>query len=127
MLPTKDSSTSFVGGANLAVFTEAANSEAAWKLVQWLSQPETQVAWYEASGDLPAVQAAWDDPVLADKDSLEAFGEQLRTAKSPPQVVAFDKVGEKGDAVIEQIVRGAVSVEEGLATLQKLADEIGTE
>lgn len=127
VLPTKDSSTSFVGGANLAVFTEAANSEAAWKLVQWLSEPETQVSWYQASGDLPAVQAAWDDPVLADEESLAAFGEQLRTAKSPPQIVAFDKVGEKGDAVIEQIVRGAVSVDEGLATLQKLADEIGTE
>ncbi|WP_309128857.1 extracellular solute-binding protein [Microbacterium sp.] len=127
VLPADESSTSFVGGANLVVFKEAANSDAGWKLVRWLSEPETQVAWYEASGDLPAVQSAWEDPVLKDDDTLAAFGEQLQTAKSPPQIVSFDKVGDEGDAVIEQIIRGTVTVEDGLASLQKRADEIGTE
>jgi multiple sugar transport system substrate-binding protein len=127
VLPTEESSTSFVGGANLTVFTEADNPDAAWRLVQWLSEPETQVEWYKASGDLPAVEAAWDDPVLADSATLAPFREQLRTAKTPPQVVAFDKVGAEGDAAIEQIIRAGVPVEKALADLQRRAESIGVD
>ena len=53
-LPKDKTATSFVGGSNLAVFKDSANRDAAWKLVQWLSQPEIQVKWYQATGDLPS-------------------------------------------------------------------------
>lgn len=125
VLPVGESSTSFVGGANLTVFKEAKNPDAAWKLVKWLSDSDTQVAWFKASGDLPAQQSAWEDPVLAEDETLAAFGTQLQTAKTPPQVVSFDKVGEKGNVAIEQIVRGQASVEKALATLQQEAESIG--
>ena len=43
-LPGKDAApgTSFIGGGDLAVFKDADNREAAWKLVRWLTEPETQ-------------------------------------------------------------------------------------
>ena len=57
-LPGKDSApgTSFVGGGDLAVFSDSDNKDGAWKFVQWLSEPETQQAFYDEVGDLPAVQ-----------------------------------------------------------------------
>lgn len=58
VLPTKESSTSFVGGSNLAVFEEAKNKEAAWKFIEWLTQPEVQVKWFELTTDLPSNEAA---------------------------------------------------------------------
>lgn len=124
-LPKKESSISFVGGSNLVVFKAAKNPDSAWKLVQWLSQAQTQAAWYAASGDLPAVRSAWQDPALASDPTLAAFGEQLTTAKAPPQIVSFDKVGAAGDSAIEKIVKGGVSVADALRELQQRADAIG--
>ena len=36
--------TSALGGGSLAVLKDAANAEAAWKLVRWMAEPETQVS-----------------------------------------------------------------------------------
>ena len=80
-LPSVDDSsemgTSFVGGGNLAVFKESDNRDAAWKLVQWLSEADVQTEWYETMSDLPAVEASWDTGPLAEDPLLSVFGEQL--------------------------------------------------
>jgi len=57
-MPTNKTNTSFVGGSNWAVFKTSQNRDAAWKFVEWMSEPETQAKWYEISSDLPANQAA---------------------------------------------------------------------
>jgi multiple sugar transport system substrate-binding protein len=85
VLPTKESSTSFSGGANLTVFKNSKNAHSAWKLARWLTDPTTQAQWYEKTGDLPAVQAAWKDQALASQPTLAAFGRSSR-----PQVGAGD-------------------------------------
>ncbi|NUR88780.1 MAG: extracellular solute-binding protein [Nonomuraea sp.] len=125
VLPAGKSSTSFVGGSNLVVFKAAKNPDSAWKLVQWLSDPQTQAAWYKVSGDLPSVQSAWQDQALVADPTLAAFAEQLKTAKAPPQIVSFDKVGAAGDAAIEQVVKGGKPVADALRELQKQAEGIG--
>ena len=76
---------SFIGGANLAVFKDAANRDAAWKFVEWLSRPEVQVEWYKTVNDLPSVASAWTDPAIADDEYLGVFGEALKTAVAPPR------------------------------------------
>lgn len=125
VLPTKDSSTSFSGGANLAVFDNSDNAVSAWKLAQWLSEPETQSAWYEATGDLPAVQSAWQSDALTSQDTLAAFGTQLETAKSVPATTTWIQVAAAGDAMLEKIRLGQQSPADGLAELQKTADSLG--
>lgn len=125
VLPTKDSSTSFSGGANLAVFDNSDNAVSAWKLAQWLSEPETQSAWYEATGDLPAVQSAWESDALSSQATLAAFGTQLETAKSVPATTTWVQVAAAGDAMLEKIRLGQQTPADGLAELQKTADSLG--
>lgn len=125
VLPTKESSTSFSGGANLAVFDNSDNAASAWKLVQWLTEPETQAAWYAATGDLPAAQDAWKDDALASSPTLAAFGTQLETAKSVPAVTTWVQVAAAGDAVLEKIRLGQQSPADGLKELQATADQLG--
>lgn len=125
VLPTKESSTSFSGGAHLAVFDNSDNATSAWKLAQWLTQPETQIAWYEATGDLPAVQAAWDDEALSGSPTLAAFGTQLETAKSVPAVTTWVQVAAAGDAMLEKLRLGQQTPAEGLKELQSTADALG--
>ena len=72
------------------VFKDSKNQAAAWKFIEWLSQPEVQLSWWLASSDLPLVKSAWDDPSLANDPKMSVIGEQLKSGKSPPQVLDLD-------------------------------------
>ncbi|MBG6185287.1 multiple sugar transport system substrate-binding protein [Arthrobacter sp. CAN_A214] len=125
-LPTKESATSFIGGANMAVFKDTDNRDAAWKLVQWLSQPEVQLKWYEASGVLPAQQSSWQDPSLSGDENLAVFGEQLDDTMAPPAVNTWTKVSAAGDSELEQIVKAGKDPATAIKELQAEAESIGT-
>jgi multiple sugar transport system substrate-binding protein len=127
-LPGKDSApgTSFTGGGDLAVFTDSDNKDAAWKFVQWLSDPETQQGFYEEVGDLPAVKSAWDSGELADDPQLQVFGEQLDSAEAPPAVPTWEEVAAAVDSEIEKATKGDTSTEDAVSTMQKQAESIGT-
>ncbi len=118
-------STSVAGGGNLAVFKDAENPDAAWKLIDWLSQPEVQTAWYETIGDLPANADSWSDAVLADDAKVSVFGEQLLSTATPPTVTTWAEVSAAADSRLELISRGEESVDDGLAALQSTADSLG--
>ncbi len=124
-LPKDKSATSFVGGSNLAVFKNSPNRDAAWKLVQWLSQPETQVKWYQATGDLPSVESAWTDKVLAGDEKLSVFGAQLKDTNSPPAVPTWTQVSAAADTQVEQIVKAGKDPGQALKDLQATAASIG--
>lgn len=125
-IPAKEISSSFVGGSNLAVFKDSENRDSAWKLVEWLSEPETQVKWYDISTDLPAVTSAWDDPALADDEKLATFGTQLETAKAPPSFPTWEQVVTEFDSALERVTKQDADVAESLTEVQGQADSIGT-
>lgn len=127
VLPKDKTSTSFTGGVNMTVFKEAKNPDGAWKFIEWLSQPEVQVKWFELSGTLPSTHAAWDDSTLSGDENLKAFGDQLADTMSPPTVGKWTEVALEGDSFIEKLALGSVTPAEGLAALQQKADSIGVE
>ena len=124
--PENESGTSFVGGGNLAVFEQADNKPAAWAFVEYLSQPEVQVKWFETVKDLPSVKAAWDDQKLTGDEMLATFGQQLEDAKSPPAVPKWEEVAAAIDGQIEAVTQGNTSPEDGCKGMQQEADSIGT-
>ena len=127
-LPGKDSApgTSFVGGGDLAVFQDSDNSDAAWKFVQWMTEPETQQAFYDEVGDLPAVRAAWETGELAEDPQLQVFGTQLEDTVAPPAVPTWEQFAGAFDSLVEQASKGATSVEDAVAQMQAKAESIGT-
>ncbi|NUW34633.1 sugar ABC transporter substrate-binding protein [Nonomuraea sp. SMC257] len=124
--PKQKSSTSFVGGSALVVFKKSKNRDAAWKLIQWLSKADVQAKWQKMVGDLPAVQAAWNDPALAGDEKLSVFKEQLQDVKSPPANTSWTQVGAAADTMLEQIVKAGTDPAAALKDLQAKADSIGT-
>ena len=52
--------TSLAGGGSLVIFERSQQKDAAWKLVEFLSQPAQQVRFFELCGDLPPRRSAWD-------------------------------------------------------------------
>ena len=124
--PTEEAGTSFVGGSNLGVLADSDNKEAAWAFIEYLSQPEVQVTWFETINDLPSVKSAWEDPALADDPLLSSFGDQLEDAKAPPAIATWEQVAAEIDGVIEQVTVGDMTPEEGCPAMQEAADGIGT-
>lgn len=126
VMPQKETSSSFLGGANLGVFTSTKNRDAAWKLVQYLGTKETQIEWFAQSTDLPAVEAAWEDPSVSSNEKFEVFNEQLKTAVAPPAIQTWEQVATKFDAQLERVCKEGLDPAEALATTQSEATAIGT-
>jgi multiple sugar transport system substrate-binding protein len=125
-IPADKMSSSFVGGSNLAVFKNTKNRDSAWKLVQWLSDPKTQVEWYKSSTDLPSVKSAWQDPALTADEKLAVFGKQLETAQAPPSFPTWEQVVTSFDTEMEKVTKSGADPAAALKTVQKQAESIGT-
>ncbi len=125
-MPKKASATSFVGGSNLVVFKESKNKDAAWKFVQYLTDPKTQVAWYGEVGDLPSVQAAWDDPILKADKNVALFGEQLKDTKAQPAISTWSELATALNGTLEKMTTGDMDPQAAADEMQKEAETIGT-
>ena len=125
-MPVEDSGTSFVGGGNLVVFKQSKNKDAAWKFVEWMSQPAQQAKFYEEAAALPAVQDAWEEPALKQDDNVALFGEQLQDGKAPPAVPKWDEVGETLNTELEKAFSGNTPPEQSTQSIQQKAESIGT-
>jgi multiple sugar transport system substrate-binding protein len=125
-IPAKTKSSSFVGGSDLVVFKKSKQRDTAWKFVQWLSDPKTQVKWYQASTDLPAVKSAWQDPALTADKKLATFGKQLETAQAPPSFPTWEQVVASFDTEMEKVTKKGADPAAALKTVQQQADSIGT-
>lgn len=122
---SSDMGTSYLGGSGLVTFKDSKNKQAAWKFIQWTSQPDVQAKWYTLSSDLPAAQSAWDDDALTSSTTLTAFGDQFEHAQGVPAFTTWAQVSSAADRTFEQIAKGQVSVADGLKSLQSEADSIG--
>jgi multiple sugar transport system substrate-binding protein len=125
-MPMAKSATSFVGGSDFVVFKKSPNRDSAWKFVQWLSDPKTQVAWYQQSTDLPSVTSAWKDQALTADDKLAVFGKQLLDAKAPPAIATWEQVAAVFDAEMEKVTKSGEDPATALKSVQSQAASIGT-
>ena len=125
-IPADKTSSSFVGGSNLVVFKNTQNRDSSWKLVNWLSDPKTQVKWYGLSTDLPSVKSAWQDPALTADTKLAVFGKQLETAQAPPSFPTWEQVVTSFDSEMEKVTKTGADPAAALKTVQKQAESIGT-
>ncbi|MFL5675732.1 MAG: sugar ABC transporter substrate-binding protein [Chloroflexota bacterium] len=124
-IPKKVSSTSFVGGGNLVVYKDSKNKDLAWKFVQYLTDPKTQVGWYNQVTDLPAVTAAWDDPKLKDDKNVAMFGEQLKSTKAQPAIPTWSEVSTAINDALEKMTTGSLDPQAAADQMQKAAESIG--
>jgi multiple sugar transport system substrate-binding protein len=115
---------SIAGGASLALSRTSADPEAAWQLIEYLSEAATQVQFYHLSGDLPPRLSAWRDPALADNEYAQAFWTQLQHLRSPPKVPEWERIASKITDCAEAAVRGDLSVDEALAALDRDVDKL---
>ncbi|MEV0349964.1 sugar ABC transporter substrate-binding protein [Nonomuraea sp. NPDC050680] len=120
------SNASYIGGGHWAVFKDAKNREGAWKFIRWMGAPDAQKTWYDLSGDLPAVESAWNEGKLATDARLAVFRTQLKTAQPGPNTTTWRQVTAVLDAEFEKVAKGVSSPEAALREIQKKTSAIGT-
>ncbi|HEX2206266.1 MAG TPA: sugar ABC transporter substrate-binding protein [Longimicrobium sp.] len=115
---------SLAGGASLVLFRGSKHKDAAWKFIEYLSEPATQVRFYELTGDLPARRSAWQSPVLAENAHAAAFRDQLDRVVPLPKVPEAEQIVSKVFEQGERAARGQVTVDQALRTLDAEVDRL---
>ncbi|HET8909871.1 MAG TPA: sugar ABC transporter substrate-binding protein [Ktedonobacteraceae bacterium] len=126
-MPQKVTNTSFVGGSNMVVFKNSPNRAAAWKFVQYLSDPTVQTKWYNAVGDLPSVQSAWNSGTIASDKNLAIFHTQLGDAQGPPSTSKWEEAALAIDNDIQSVMLGKSSPDQAAQDMQQKATSIGVQ
>jgi multiple sugar transport system substrate-binding protein len=115
---------SVAGGTTLVLFSGAKHPDAAWTLVRWLSQADTQVKLHALTGDLPPRRSAWQAPELRSDANANVFRDQLERAKPAPAVPEWERIVNELQLVAEQMVNGKLTVEQAAAESDRRADQI---
>jgi multiple sugar transport system substrate-binding protein len=126
-MPTTDDrypGVSLAGGASLALFRGSAHHEAAWKLVEFLSEPARQVAFYRLTGDLPPRESAWRRGGLTDDPRAQAFWTQLHRVRSTPKIPEWERIADEIGRYSEAAIRGDLTAEQALAALDRDVDAV---
>lgn len=115
---------SSAGGATLVVFRSSPYKAQAWRLIEYLSQPQTQRRFYELTGDIPPRRSTWELPVLAQSAYARAFHEQLDRVRSPPKVPEWERIAMEMRLAAERVVQQVSSVDQAVVALDGKTDMI---
>ncbi|HXN16681.1 MAG TPA: sugar ABC transporter substrate-binding protein [Usitatibacter sp.] len=113
---------STAGGSSLVVFRSSKHKEAAWRLIEYLSEPAVQLRFHELTGNLPPRRSAWQDARLASDPYAKAFRDQLERAKAAPAVPQWERIVNEMQLTAERVVREKVAIDEALRDLDRRVD-----
>ncbi|NWF88679.1 MAG: sugar ABC transporter substrate-binding protein [Ignavibacteriaceae bacterium] len=113
---------SLAGGSSLVISQKSKHKKEAWKLIEYLSKPETQIEFYHLVNDLPAVKEAWKDSSLSNNIYMKAFYEQFNYVVATPKIPEWEQiVFSKLQQYVELAARNVLTVKEAL---KKLDDDV---
>ena len=118
--PTGDSSgVSLAGGSSFVIFRASPHQAEAWQLIEFLSRPAQQLAFFRLSGDLPARVEAWKASGLESDAYARAFWVQLHRVRPTPKVPEWESITAKIIDQSEASIRGGVPASRALAVLDQ--------
>ena len=97
---------------------------AAWKLIEFLSQPEQQVDFFDLVGNLPANLEAWEVSQLSSHDKYKAFHQQLQHTAPMPRVPEWEAIAWQLSKALEDTINGKSTLDKSLAALDREVDQI---
>lgn len=115
---------SIAGGASLVVHRHSPRQDAAWRLVEYMSEPAVQARFHALTGNLPARRSAWSLAGLHADERALAFADQLQRVKPAPAVLEWERIAVAMQRAAEQLVRGQGATAPLLAGLDAEVDAI---
>lgn len=124
LMPKKKTRSSFVGGCNWVIFNTSKNKDLAWRFIEFMTKPENQLEWYKIVASLPAVKSVWEYPELANNPIMKVFGEQLRDAKSPPNIPQWEEIANAISRRVEEAIYKKRTPQKAAEALKKDIEKI---
>jgi multiple sugar transport system substrate-binding protein len=115
---------SLAGGASLAIFRGSARKEAAWQLVEYLSEPAQELELYRLTGDLPARKSAWSGGGPGEDPLARTFWTQLQNVRPTPKIPEWERIASTITRYAEATVRNRLTIDEALVELDKDVSEV---
>lgn len=115
---------SVAGGSSLVIFRSSTHKQAAWTLIEYLSQPVVQQRFYDLLGDMPPRRSSWDGGSLRADPKAHAFGEQMERMKPTPAVPEWERIATEMQLVAAQAIAGELTIDQATAQLNRRADVI---
>lgn len=115
---------STAGGSSLVIFRDSPREEAAWALIDYLSEPATMQRFHALTGNLPPRRSAWRAAALADDRPSQAFAVQLERVRAAPKIPEWERIFQEMQATAERVVRGVRSATAATAELDAWVDAL---
>ena len=112
------------GGSSLVIFRRSPHKEAAWQLIEYLSQPSVQRQFYDLLGDMPPRRSSWEGGALRDDPKARAFREQLEHVKPAPAVPEWERIANEMQLVAAEVIAGRLTIDQAAAEMDRRADAI---
>jgi multiple sugar transport system substrate-binding protein len=112
------------GGSSLVIFRRSQHKEAAWTLIEYLSQPAVQQQFYELLGDMPPRRSSWEGGALRDDPKARAFREQLEHVKPAPSVPEWERIANEMQLVAAEVIAGRLTIDQAAVEMDHRADAI---
>jgi multiple sugar transport system substrate-binding protein len=109
--------------ASLAVSTHTRRPAEARALLRHLASPVSELRFQRMIGNMPAARSAWASPQL-DQAVLRPFAEQVLHPTDDPKIVEWERIRLDTQTVAERVVRGEMTIDQGLAEMDVRADRI---
>ncbi len=123
-LPKDVAGTALFAGSNLGVWKDTDNLEGSLALLEFLAKPETQVAWFTATGQLPTNKVAAADPAVTADPNVKVYADQLADARLLPLVPAWDQVSAAILGAINEIALNGADKAETLTKLNQTVSDL---
>jgi multiple sugar transport system substrate-binding protein len=115
---------STAGGSSLVIFRSSRRQEAAWRLIEYLSEPETMQRFHALTGNLPPRRSAWRSPELADDVPSQAFARQLERVKAAPKIPEWERIFQEMQLAAERVVARTQGLEAATTQLDAWVDAL---
>ena len=111
------------GSASLAVSSQTRRPALARALLRHMTSPWSELRFQRMIGNLPAARRAWSSPQL-DQPVLRPFVDQMLHPTDDPKIVEWERIRLDTQVVAERVVRGDMTIDQGLAEMNVRADRI---
>ena len=115
---------STAGGSSLVLFRSSPRKQAAWKLIAYLSEPQTMQRFHALTGDLPPRRSAWLTPSLANDAPSQAFAQQLERVRAAPKIPEWERIFQEMQLTAERVVHGSQSADAACQQLDRWVDAL---
>jgi multiple sugar transport system substrate-binding protein len=115
---------STAGGSSLVIFKRSQKKAAAWRLIEFLSEPATMQRFHALTGNLPPRRSAWRSAELAGDAPSQAFAEQLERVRAAPKLPEWERIFQEMQRAAERVVRHTQSIDAATTELDASVDAL---